>query len=108
MLEKDLTPGEKLWLNRRRLQKSMRKRAEDYDVSLHTYWCWEQDDPSHDIPDIDLGGIDPGEHYAIVRRRANMSIHELAREMRVSRADISLMERGKKKDCSRLQEYWGH
>lgn len=109
MLEEDLLPGEKLYLKRRREKKKMLECALEFGVSIALYRKWERGtlwyrDP--DPPEVNLGGLEPYDHYTVLRLRRGLSIHAAAKLMGIDPTYLSLMERGKR-PLKRLIEFWG-
>lgn len=93
MLVSDLTPGERLWVLRRRRGITVDEAASEYKVSAYTYYRWEADKSEGPDPKLDI--VEPYEHYALLRRRAGMTIADLAKLLGLSGFRVSKMERGK-------------
>mgnify|MGYP003648201724 CR=1 FL=1 len=109
MLEEHLFPGEKLYLQRKRAKQTMLQSALGYGVTLHRYRRWEQDlrvwsDP--EPPEVTLGGLEPWEHYIVLRLRSKMRQVDLANKLGMSRNTIVRMEQGKS-PLKRLIAFWG-
>jgi len=103
---KRITPtnGERLLIRRRRTSESQVDAAERYGVSLHRYRLWEADkDPA--APKQREARLEPFESCFLRRRRAGVSLRELAEELDLSRWWLCQMEQGKA-DSRRLIEYW--
>lgn len=60
-----------------------------------------------DGPEILLHGMDPWEHYFILRVRAGWGLSVLARKLGCSTRFLLSMERGER-SLKRLIEFWGH
>jgi len=105
MLEEDLTRGEKLYLLRSRTGTTVQQAAEDHKVEPNIYAAWEQDEVEG--PDIDIGGLDPHEHYIVLRLRIGKSIGQQAEDMGLHDAVLRRMEKGKG-SLQRQIDYWGH
>lgn len=107
MLEEDLTQAEKLFLVRRRLGlQSADLHAWGIGVDRSVYQQWEAGTLELP-PNIQLHGLYPWEHYAILRMRAGLSEAKLARIIGVGVRNLARMERGRL-PLKRLIEYWGH
>lgn len=103
MLEEDLTPGEKLIVWRTRERYSFPDAAKFYGVSEKTYRAWEQG--RMDPPNVQLGGIEPYEHFHVLRLRAGMTRRELADKVGKNPAAIQAEETGKA-PCRSLVWFW--
>lgn len=99
----DLTGGERAVLHRRRAQASQREAADEHEVSLYRYRLWEADE--EDPPPISLGRLRPHEVCFIRRRRAGVSLADLAGAMGVSEWWLTKMEYGRE-PAHRLVEHW--
>ena len=108
MLTKELTKGERLLLDRRRLQMTQMQYAKLLGVPLGSYKRAERDEGTGrwEIPDPALRRIEPREACLVKRRRSGKTIDEIAQEIKRSKWWVCLMERGKAPDAS-LREYWG-
>lgn len=104
MLEEDLTPGEKLYLWRRRKNKRVWEYARQYGVSRYAYQRWEND-LGDDIPIIKLMGVEQAEQFVILRKRSGMTQKELAARMGISRSWLHLVEAGKV-SMKQAIEFW--
>lgn len=103
MLEEDLTRGEKLFLDRRRKKLTQRQAAARYSTTLYAYRRWEED--LSRPPTIKIKGMEPHEHYVIMRVRAGLGLAQMARMMGLSRGYLGLIESGHG-SLARLVEYW--
>jgi transcriptional regulator with XRE-family HTH domain len=92
MLVETLTPGERLWLLRRRRRLTIDEAASEYKVSRWLYGRWETDQAEGPDPELDI--VEPYEHYALLRRRAGMTQKDLAQLIGLSPRRISYMELG--------------
>jgi transcriptional regulator with XRE-family HTH domain len=92
MLTEALTPGERLWLLRRRKRQNIEKAAAEYGVSAWVYSQWETDQNEGPDPELDI--VHPWEHYAILRRRSGMTQKEVAKLIGISQRRVCYMEHG--------------
>lgn len=77
--------------------------ADDLGVTLYCYRRWEDDTADGD--DVSLGKLLPHEVCFILRRRAGMSLKDLADALGVSRWWACKMEYGRA-NVERLVDYW--
>ncbi len=104
-----LTGGERLLIERRRGDPSVSQRdaAKNHDVSLRRYRRWEDDKES--VPEEQLDPafplLDPHEDCFIRRRRAGLSLQDLADTLRISRWWLCQMEHDRV-GISKLVAYW--
>lgn len=103
MKTRDLSKAEKLILWRRRQGISQTDAAYHFDVSFSLYRRWEQGHGG--CPRVAIGKLKECEQFSLVRRRAGMSVTELAEAMGISRWWLTRMENGTA-PLDRLQEYW--
>lgn len=106
---KDLTPGERLLLDRRRMPfMTQRAAADSYGVPTHHYIAWEAD-AEHlkpgAVPRVKLGPLRPHEIALICRRRAGWTQADVGAEIGRSAYWVARMERGEV-DPAPLVEYW--
>lgn len=106
MIEEMLSPGEKLYVRRRRGQESTGMAARRMVVCIKLYRHWEKDVPGTNPPNIDLGGLKPWEHYIVMRKRIGLSSMEVSRRMGVSQSTVLNMERGEG-SLKRYREFFG-
>lgn len=105
---KDLTPGERVYLERRRHGWTMAAAAEWWGVSLYRLERWELDaesDSGPSVPRVSLGRLTQGEAMHILRRRAGVSAAAMAELLGVSRWWLCRMESGTA-PADRLADYW--
>lgn len=109
MLVEETTLAERLflWRHRRRLRRE--EAAAENGVELRTYAAWED---GQIVPDsfaapvlLGVRHIEPREHYLLLRRRARMSLSDVARAMGVGKQYVSKMERGVKA-LEPLRRFW--
>lgn len=100
----DLTRSEKLRLARRRTKTNQTEAAENFGVTVLLYRAWESD-PESEPPDISLGKLKTCEQFWILRRRANLTLVDLAAEIGISPYWLHLMETGTA-PIGRLRKYW--
>lgn len=107
MLAKELTQGERLYLQRFRKGLRQSAAAAEYGVGRNTYIGWERDDLSiiARVPWVKVGTLTEAESYVILRYRSGWRVSEIAKEIGVSRFWIHQMERGKA-PIARLREFW--
>ena len=104
LLLRDCTNGERLLLERRRRRQSQRKAANRHGVTRYCYRQWEAGiDESG--PRVPLQRLRPHEACFLLRRRAEIPLHKLARRMGISRWWLCQMEYGRE-SASRLVGFW--
>lgn len=103
-----LTPGEALYLRRRRDGLNQVAAAAKFGAHPDIYREWERDERTANQPHIraSLGSIKPREHCVILRRRAGLKQRELAVIMEITRLWVLQMENGIA-PADRLIKYWG-
>ncbi len=99
-----LTGAERLFLYRKRWQKSQAQIARHFDVSTLLYRRWESGDVTP-VPFVPLNRIRAGEACVILRRRSGFRQVDLAKRMGICRYWLNLMERGKAPPRT-LVEFW--
>lgn len=99
-----LTPGERLFLQRRREGWTIGQAAKQYKTSVYRFRAWEQDRESG-APSPRLGQLTPQEKCVIMRRRSGKTTAQVAKEVGCCRLWLRQMEDGRA-DVARLQEYW--
>ena len=101
-----ITSGEKLVVQRRRLKQNQREAAKAHGVSRNTYAAWELDlATTQDVPDTELSQLEDREACWLLRRRGNWSQDTIAEEIGCSRVWVANMELGQW-PCTQLVEYW--
>jgi len=105
MLVEDVTPGERLFLLRRRREDttSHEAAAKEWGVDVKIYRGWEQD--VGDPPVAPLDEVRPYEHFALLRRRFGLPRKTMAKDIGISEILLWGMERGLR-SCRMLKEYW--
>lgn len=106
MLEEDLRPGERLRLARWRDVESAADAARRLGVTQYRLKLWETCKSEDDCPEVELGGMEPNEHYVVLRWRAGLTVRGLARKMSVHPQFLYEAERGLQR-LDRLVEFWG-
>jgi len=101
----DLSPGEKLQIDRRRAGRSQREAAAKHGVRLYTYRAWE-DDRANGSPSVALGRLHPWERCYLLRVRADILLKDAPRKMGFTRWWLCQMEYGRAPTTALLQ-YWG-
>lgn len=101
---KDLSPGERLILLRRRTGATQAEEAEEHGVSLLRYRRWEKDE-IEGAPKVPLGKLKPGEIAFVLRRRKGLSLRAAADEMGVCPWWLRQMETGQVNQ-KRLLDFW--
>ncbi len=105
---KDLTPGERLRVARRRDGRTQEQYATRYDVTLRVYRRWEHDSiiPRDDVPPlVPVGRLSGGEQCYLARCRAGRSVASVAEESGLSVWTISRVERNNVCYLA-LLDYW--
>lgn len=102
----DLTPGERLWLMRRRCGATMADHAETvYGVTEWQYGEWEHDRRAN-VPWVAVTPkqLTPGEQCALARRRADLNLRRLAKLTGLSHVTVLKHERATKPTS--LWDWW--
>lgn len=103
----ELTPGERLELQRRRERLTQAEAAERHGVTTYVYRRWEQDRHRSPQPIYSLeGGPRDYEWCYIMRKRAGLTLHHLGEYMSLSHKWIHRAERGEVRDVSALVLWW--
>lgn len=103
---KDLTPGERLWVWRRREGMRSEVLAKRLGVGPKVITAWERGERGEDVPDVTLEEpLRIGEQLALVRRRKGWSIRITAMKMGTSHVTIIRLERGGG-DVEGAVEFW--
>lgn len=100
----DLTPGEKLYLDRKRNGLNMTEAATEYEVGLAKYRAWEHD-AAEGAPSPALGKLTQQDEFLILRRRSGKTIKELCVEVDCCPWWFRQMELGIVPN-DRLVEFW--
>lgn len=102
----DLTPGERLRIERRRGGWTQPEAAQYYGMPHGAYKLAERDEPqAWDIPPIILRGIVDHEYCTVLRKREGLTQQQLADRIGVSKWWVCLMERGDA-PVDTLLRYW--
>lgn len=102
----DLTDGEKLIIDRRRLGETQGDAAQRLGMPESSYCCAELNQPcAWDVPTPALGKLEQHEMCLIRRMRSGYSQAAIAKRVGVSRYWLCQMERGIE-PCERLVGYW--
>ncbi len=101
----DLTPAERILIDRRRRKETQHEAAKRYAVCLTTYTQWERGEVPcpHKPP---LYQLRAHERCLIQRRRSQITQAEIADKLGRSRRWVTLMERGAVPSME-LEEFWG-
>lgn len=95
MSVKDLTPGERLTIARRRSGLSQRDAATGYGISLSTYRRYEADEyDTTSVPYCPLVSMSVAEACFIARRRQNLTQDDVAKRIDRSRWFVNMVEMG--------------
>lgn len=98
----DLTPGEKLLINRRRVGMSQSDAAAKHGVPWGVYGRWERDqETSRRVPRVAVGRLKLHEQCMVARLRKGYSQRDLAKRLKLSTFWVRRMERGEIA-CDRL------
>jgi len=103
MRASDLTRGEKLQANRRRSGATQREEADARGVPYVMYRRWESDEG--DPPNESLGDLKDHEVCYVLRRRAGLSLSQVAAQVGCSRWWACQMETGRA-SSDKLIQYW--
>jgi len=101
----DLTPGERLWLARRRDGTTMLEQAATFNVTEWQYGEWERD-RRENVPWVAVipRVLSPGEQCALARRRADVNLRRLAQLAGLSHVTILKHENATK--ATPLWSWW--
>ena len=104
----ELTAGERLWLFRRRMGKTLQRQAEAYGVSQWRYTEWEHDRPTGEPqPWVRVDPLNVGEQCALARRRSGWPLRRVARESGLSHVTVLKWEREEAETVGNpLWEWW--
>ena len=102
----DLTPGEKLFLSRKRDGLSMADAAASHGVGLPTYRKWEKDEAEPEAKAPALGKLTMTDQFIVLRRRSGMTMKAIADDVGCCPWWLRQMELGDAPN-QKLQEYWG-
>lgn len=100
----EVTPGERLLIERRRAGQNQTEAAASYDLSEWQYRQCEAD-RSNAIPVTPIGRLQAHESCMLMRRRAGMKRTELAVQVGISGWWLTRMERGQI-PADRLVAFW--
>lgn len=100
---RSLTDGERLYIVRRRKKRTQKDAAALYGVSRVTYNRWENDLANG--PTEALTSIFAFERCLINRKRSGMTQADLAKDLKISRHWLNLMENGNI-NCKPLVDFW--
>lgn len=104
MTVSSLSRGERLYLLRRRKNRTIEQAARSLKVSVHCYRAWERD-VQEDAPVVGLGQLTPQEKCVVMRRRSGKTTAQVAKEVGCCRLWLRQMEDGRA-DVAKLQEHW--
>lgn len=99
----DLTRAEKLRLVRKRNKWTQPFAAKEFGAPLSRYRAWEKG--KGNPPENAVGKLTPGEECWILRRRAGLTVRELAAKVGVCPYWIYLME-ANRAPVDRLRDFW--
>lgn len=109
MLLEDATYGEALAVDRRRRDETQAQAAERLGITVYAYRKAEasahRNGSSDSLPVVDVEPLHPGEQCRILRRRAGLTLDQLAERMGCTAWWIAQMEHGKA-PVDRLVEHW--
>lgn len=104
MTTSSLTPGERLFIQRRREGWTVGQAANRAKTTVYQYRAWEQDRESG-APSPGLGQLTPQEKCVIARRRSGKTTAQVAKDVGCCRLWLRQMEDGRA-PVERLQEHW--
>lgn len=99
----ELTRGDRLCIERRRLGETQRQAARRWGVTYHQYSAWECD--AEPGPAVKIGSVRPHERALVYRRRAKMTQAKVAADLGVCVFTLRKMEQGER-DPTDLLAYW--
>lgn len=107
MLELDPPPDkhERLYIYRRRARLKIHQLARMLAISNTQYMRWERGEAWENCPDIDVGELSQMEVCILLRRRAGLTIHQLAERWGKSHSAVDRMEHELIRTDD-LIEYW--
>lgn len=101
-----LTPGDRLFLVRRREGKSQREAAASWNVSYGTYSAWENNHTAPlPPPEVQVRRMEPGERCLIYRRQKGLSQAQVGEAIERCAYTVRKMELGVI-DPAPLLAYW--
>lgn len=102
-----LSPGERLFIDRRRRGLTMAAAAKRHKVSQWRYQQWEHDMPTEEplAPSVTLGELTKGECCTLARRRKRASIHEVGAAIGLSHVTVIKYE-ASDADANPLYDWW--
>lgn len=106
MLEEDLSYKERLYVYRQRRRLTSWQHARELGVPYGQYYGWAHGLSEEGAPEMRLRGIDPGEHYMVLRLRAGMTRRKMCARLGISYWHLTEIERGNR-TLKRLIEFWG-
>lgn len=102
----ELTRGQRLRIERRRLKQTQVEAASRYKVAVNIYRGWEHDDSvGHPSPNVSLGKLMTYEQCWVLRQRTDKTLEVLSSEIGISRWWLTQMEAGDA-PVKRLRIYW--
>jgi DNA-binding XRE family transcriptional regulator len=102
----ELTRGDRLCIQRRRLDETQRQAALRHRVTYHIYSAWENDLPAPaQPPAVNIGRVAPHERALVYRRHAKVTQADVASDIGVCVFTLRKMERGER-PCEDLLAYW--
>lgn len=99
----ELTPADRLIVQRRRLGESQSQAAARWKVAYHVYSSWECGEGRP--PEVSVGQLRGHERALVYRRHAGRTQREVAEDLGVCVLTLRRMERGES-DPGALLEYW--
>lgn len=104
----ELTPQEMLIIDRRRNGLNQKEAAKKFNVSLTTYSRWERGIVPFNrniCNKVRFSQLSAREKCFIYRKRCNMTLWDVAKQLKLSKYYVNLMELGKV-DCDVLIWFW--
>lgn len=103
LLLSDLTPAERLLIDRRRRREDQGEAGARHGVSRTLYSRWERG--LRPPPAVELKNLRPNEKCLVYRRRAGLGQSNIARDLGVCNMTVRQMEQGIV-NCDQLIWYW--
>jgi len=104
MLEVEPTPGEKLFLLRKRAGLTAEQMWPRFKVGKDRYLLWEKD-RFHGVPVVNIGELSELEKCILLRRRYKIGVVQVSEESGI-RVDLVMSMENGYTEPSRLIEYW--
>lgn len=101
-----LRENEKFYINRKRLGITQEEMADQLGTQTIQISLWERGLSPNPVPACaSVDPLKPHERCVLLRKRAELTVNQLAKHIKVSRITVIKMEKGEW-NCSRLLDYY--